>query len=253
MFKIIILFLFLAPNFVYAQRAGRVVPDMPPLQIDDVANNQRIEVVASNNRSYCCSVLRTGGDSSIIEFTGTDNFASDISIKAKGSNLPNIGNANTRWCWIDVQQNGTEAYTAVRALIFGNIVTTTSAQVWCQETSLYGNYNTSVSDFNFLEITARNALSTNTINLKVRLKSSVSGEIRNADLAINLGGSSGDTVRRDISIHDLLGNVADFGDIRITHDGSPGQVSAKLSQYDITSTSPLNFTLVGQEKFQKGN
>ena len=243
-----ILFFFLLPSSVFAQNAGPVALDGLPREVSGVVNADTITVQASNNRSYCCSVLRTGGISSTVEFTAFSNFGTIVPI-ARGTDLPAVRNANNRFCWIDTLSSS--QYTGSRNLLLGNITTSVSAQIWCEETSLYGNYNTSVSDFNFLEITARTSISS-TINFKVRLKSAVTGQILNTDFTLTLDSSTGDTIRRDVSIHDLLGNTADFGDVRITHDGAPGQVSARISQYDITSTNPLNFTLVGQEKFQRG-
>lgn len=234
-----------------AQVAGPVALDMPPVQITNVSNGSSISVRASNRGSYCCSVIRTGGDSTAIEFSSTSNFSGVEEVVARGVEHPSVRNSNNRWCWIDGSSSA-GLYNGARGLVFGSISTTTTANVWCEETTLYGNYNTSVSELNYLEITGRTGNTAATIKVKVRLKSSVTGTERTSDLTISLNSQTGDTIRRDVAIHELVGNTADFGDIKITHDGAPGQVSAKLSQYDITSTNPFNFVLVGQEVLKRG-
>ena len=119
-------------------------------------------------------------------------------------------------------------------------------------TTLYGNYNTSVSEFNFLELTARTSLPTSTVTGTIRLKSSVTGIATTQPFSFSLDSTTGASRRQDIAIHGLLRGFADFGEIKITHDGAPGQLSARVSQYDVTSVSPLDFTLVGQDVCRRG-
>lgn len=203
-------------------------------------NGDEISVSASDERSYCCAVLRTGGVSSTIGITGFLNFSAIVPV-ARGRELPNILNAENRYCWIDGV--GTPLYTAARRLVLGNITTSADALPWCDDTTLVGNYNTSVSEFNFLEVTVRTGNTSSTVNLKIRFKSAITGNEVVIDLAVTLNSATGDTQRMDLPIHDLLAGATDFGDIKISHDGAPGQVSARVSQYDVTSTNPLDLRL----------
>jgi hypothetical protein len=114
----------------------------------------------------------------------------------------------------------------------------------CRETTLLGGFNTSVTDFNFLELT--NSLNSNngTITGTVVARNAISDtEILNVGFTINPGD------RSDIDIHSAAGPGA-FGPVFVCHDGPPNSVVAVMSQYNITSQAPLEFEPVAQTVFQ---
>ena len=54
-------------------------------------------------------------------------------------------------------------------------------------------------------------------------------------------------VRQDFAIHDLIENANDFGQVVVIHNGAPGVVKARVSQYRVTSVEPLVYEPVLQE------
>ena len=107
---------------------------------------------------------------------------------------------------------------------------TASIDVTCTETSMAVGYNTSVSDFNFLEI--QNDLR-NDITVSYLLNSQVDTSISSTgSFAISSLG------RRDLDIHSLTG-AGQFGRVLIGHDGPPNSVNCILAQY---SNSNSGFT-----------
>ena len=117
----------------------------------------------------------------------------------------------------------------------------------CTETTLFGGFNTSVTDFNFLELT--NTLDgpaeTETIKARIFARDSVSQQtiIHNSVVQIPPGD------RRDVDIHSVAGAGA-FGPLFVTHDGPPGSLKATVSQYNITSTNPLVFVPVARQELE---
>ena len=100
----------------------------------------------------------------------------------------------------------------------------------CGETTLYGGYNTNVSNFNFLEI----------VNIS---NSPVSGTITatnsNGTVVINKQAFSVSANNRlDVDIHTPAG-AGKYGSIRVTHDAPLGALQAYVSQYNGTATSFL--------------
>ena len=246
-FFLTLLVAFCAPSIALSQSPRFMTIDAGPRQFTGVANGARLTLRVSGNRSFCCSVARTDGISSIAEITGFGNFGAMVPV-ARGIEIPGLQSEASRYCWID---NEPGLYSAGRQLTLGNISGTADIDAACEETTLFGNYNTSVSEFNFLELTVRTGAGVTTVAGTIRLQSATTGATVLRQFSISTGGVSTDTVRQDIAIHDAIGGIADFGDIRIFHNGAPGQVSARVSQYDVTSTSPLNFTLVGQDVLRR--
>jgi hypothetical protein len=121
----------------------------------------------------------------------------------------------------------------------------------CEETTLVGGFNTSVTDFNFLEISVYNS-SLNTFDTTVTgiiyVQRTINGNTEEIPFSITVPAGQ-NVIRQDFSIHDAVSNVADFGAVSIIHNGSAAQVKAKLTQYRIVSQSPLDFEPVLQEIF----
>jgi hypothetical protein len=205
--------------------------------------NDEISITVGGRSSYCCTIYPQA-------LTATTNYylsaVTAITTVARGNESPSLHPSNS-----DVSSRRLCFYIPNTSLVggrkfkFNNFTTSVDTDVLCQQTTLRGNYNTSVSEFNFLEITS---VAGSTGRTKVSgqvFLTRINGSTLESNFEFNYDTSP--VARTDISIHDLLGGAADFGQVIIIHDGSPGQVKARVSQYDVTSTSPLNFTLVGQE------
>ena len=124
-----------------------------------------------------------------------------------------------------------------------------SAIANCDETTLYAGFNTSVTDFNFLELT--NLLDTGTTSGGSRDLTAIVTAVNtvpNPDVTVINGESFTVPVgsRTDVDIHSRSGPGA-FGPVKICHNGAPGSLKAVVSQYNITSTAPFDFAPVSQE------
>lgn len=256
--KLSTLFLFaicMLPTSALTQVTHRLVLDAQPKKLEFLQTGDLLEIWANTHNSYCCTINGKATNGDQVAFLEIQNLP-NATFQRRGDDTPATGTKAGRVCWIDTPTPATaNNYWAFRRPVIANITNpfVATADAWCEQTTLSGNYNTSVSELNFLEITATNSQLSTTVNLVLLLTSSVTGQKREMPIQITMVNTEGNFKRQDIAIHDLLGNTADFGSIKLTHDGAPGQVKARVSQYDITSTNPLNFTLVGQEKLTRGS
>ena len=218
-----------------------------------VVDNDFVFASTSSRRSYCCT-MNVSADFLNVNFSTTSFFGAGVPLVDRAGESPalsrNTGAASfRRKCW----KEPTNFSTASRSLrIAGAGSSPIPISVLCEETTLFGNFNTSVSDFNFLELTAVfQSEASAPLNGTVIFRTANSGTETSVDFTISPSATF-PIVRKDISIHDAIGGRIDFGQAIVRHDGAPGQLRARVSQYDITSTSPLNFTLVGQEECSQG-
>ena len=116
--------------------------------------------------------------------------------------------------------------------------------VRCYETTLTGGFNTSVTDFNFLEMTntlgefkTDDGVITGTITL---WNSITNQEILEKSFSLAPG------ERKDENIHEAVGPGA-FGTVQICHNAPQGALKGVVSQYNITNLSPLDFEPVLQQ------
>ncbi len=199
-----------------------------------------LDIKVDENRSYCCTANSSN------QFFAPPNMSTTYQVAAftltaadRGLQSPYLGTTFQRLCFTPPEGVGSGALASITFSFFG---TALNARVRCTETSLYGGFNTSVTDFNFLEI--RNLASSGTIIGRVLARNTVSGGTIVFDQPFSVAAGQ----RVDLNIHGTVGAGA-FGPIVITHDGAPGAINAVLNQYNITSTSPLDFEPVSQEIF----
>jgi len=200
------------------------------------------------NQSYCCTVLADDTEPFINSFTRTPvgHEAGSISFTPRGNVEPFIVGhsvsrvvSNARACFI---MEAPGVWTAT--VHFGGENGTDTAgnvTVHCDETSLYGGYNTSAGEINYLEIT-------NITSATLAVHVIATNEFTNGSTVINQSFMLGANRRFDLAIHDLVPAGA-FGAVRVLHDGPVGAVSAAVSQYKITSTNPFSFDLIGRVPF----
>jgi hypothetical protein len=112
---------------------------------------------------------------------------------------------------------------------------------FCDDTTLFGGFNTMVTDFNFLELT--NTLSSLDLNVTLRLMP-VKGEPFERTVLVKKG------LRFDMDIHSLVG-PGTYGSMQLMHDGPKGGLKAELVQYRITSQDPLKFDPVSRQTFTR--
>jgi len=212
------------------------------------AGGVEISVSSYDNRSYCCTIINSTSVG-LPAFTAMRGFLGDT--EATVVNRGFSGNASgvtitdaRRRCWHEVPSGGRQARPI---LTIGQPGTAQPVAVLCEETSLVGGFNTSATDFNFLEIsaTAETGGTSQNIQGMVVLDTTIAQEQVTVPFSIEFGGDT--MVRRDFAIRDLIGGRADFGQVRVLHNAAPGVIKAKVTQYKIVSQQPLDFVPVLQE------
>lgn len=178
---------------------------------DGETRNAAIE----NGNSYCCEFYAVDDGALISEVSTTVDASPDFTAVERTITTPLMAQGK-RLCFISTQ-TASAGFTVVDVA-----PSTTPVQVQCNETTLFGGYNTNANPFNFLEISN---LTNQTINGKI-FATNFNGVvvINGANFSVLAGR------RTDISLHDAAGpNV--FGLLKIVHDGPLGALQANTSFY----------------------
>jgi len=122
--------------------------------------------------------------------------------------------------------------------------TFSALEIKCDDTTLFGGFNTVVTELNYLEII-------NTSGQAVRAhlygyRESTGGDRWiDQDLALSANDGNGAARRLDIDIHSYVGRGA-FGTLILINDAPKGTLKADVAQYKITSLMPFDFQLVAR-------
>ncbi len=238
----------------YAQTTFNIVADRR-VTIPTLTNNDNLLLRANSGSSYCCDLAAEVGSAASPYFNSTSvsvtDFAGTTTVTGRFSaESPELANGQGRVCFI-LNRSFDQPQATLNVGVAGGPAT--NAQAECRETTLFGGFNTSVTDFNFLEIS--NTLdSTSALAAAREVTCSVTAinTVPNPDtVAINqqtvtiAAGS-----RSDVDIHSAAGTGA-FGPVVLACNGAPGAIKAVMSQYNVTSTSPtLDFAPVAQDVLQ---
>lgn len=203
------------------------------------------------SRSYCCEVEST---SSIAVFSTMEELQYEapgipIIIQSPFTDFvrrERVDNVSSRVCFSSSDQTTVTGY--VLGIEIGS--GTVDLKTRCDDTTLFCGYNTSASNFNFLEISnllgkptgvGSDSLITdpprdesNDVKVVVTAIDSISG-LRPLD-KFGLTVQSG--ARRDVDIHTPAG-PGSFGAISVQHDGPQDSLRAYLSQYKLDSDGSL--------------
>jgi len=204
-----------------------------------------------DGRSYCCEIFHVGQSNIVPRIQSvTVSGGSLEDLVSRGRNAPWLGAgtnvANARRCF---RFAGTAniSRTFISLDVEANASPIPNARVRCSETTLFGGFNTAVTDFNFIEITNTLAVTDQNGDISVRIiaNANIAGtEVLNTTVSIAAG------ERRDIDVHSVAGS--DFGPVTITHNGPPGSIRAVNAQYRIVSQDPLSFEPVLSVTFREG-
>lgn len=125
-------------------------------------------------------------------------------------------------------------------------------EVSCEETTLYGGFNTSVTDFNFLEVT--NTLDRQAISGNITARVVAVNTLPEPDVSVlDTTGTVNAATRKDFDIHTPAGS-GKFGTVKVSHNGALGALKAVVSQYNVTATSPtLDFEPVATDVLRTRN
>lgn len=230
-------------NFAQALAASYELAINTPLVRSSVADNDVFFVGLENNSSYCCQISAENGVAiPLLKLTQfVPNSGSIENLKARGASGPWVSasslSADRRQCFQyakDPDTTNGRSYATFNVEFSGG--PPANVTIRCDETTLFGGFNTSVADFNFIEIT--NTLtktdSDNDIILHIAGKSVVGGNqviSRSITLVPNQ--------RVDVDIHSVA--PSNFGPIVITHNGPKGSIRAVNAQYRLVNTTPLDF------------
>ena len=246
-----------AAQTFYLVKVGLERGDAPVL-IQEPSSGSRatsIGIVVSPQRSYCCEARLTAGgqanntndQASFGTLTTTGATPGGISVAARGFSEPVIpafsgfaAPLDSRKCFIAPTA---DVYVLDVNVGADNSIQTTSS-VECTETTLFGGYNTSVSQFNFLEISNTLIGSVDdAVTVRIDARNSVTGAtvITGQQRVIPAGS------RVDVDLHSIVGSGA-FGPLTISHDGPPGAIRAAVAQYRVTGTSPPASVPVSREE-----
>lgn len=157
--------------------------------------------------------------------------------------LSNSNQLFSRSAFSFITNSASEYVVQIEANAFNHQLDTYGSIV-CEETTLYGSFNTvnAANPINFLELTNVDALDNDPIFVRVHLSSFTGVIIQSFELSIS------PRERRDIAIHDLPGAADTFGSIFITHDGKPDTLRANLSKYLIENGT---LRITATEKIQR--
>lgn len=119
------------------------------------------------------------------------------------------------------------------------------AYVRCDETTLFGGFNTIATDFNFVEITntLKGDWQRNSMFVVLIAKGKISGKEIQRPFYIR------PDERIDLDLHSLFGK--DFGTVSVFHNGPKGSLRVTTTQYKIRSQNPLDFEPVGAIEFRE--
>ncbi len=105
----------------------------------------------------------------------------------------------------------------------------------CEDTTLFGAFNTNANPFNFLEI---ENVTTGDVEITVTLINfDDSFQAPTGQFNTLLAPSS----RSDFSVHDLVGPLR-FGSVVISHNGPSGAIRGRVSQYRISAAGALDLS-----------
>ena len=208
----------------------------------------QIYIEGSYQRSFCCTLLNSTTDG-LPGFTTQSGFfgvpADSLINRGFSGNATGPTFVNSRRkCW---HEDPVEQNLGPRSLGIGQPGVAQPIDVMCEETTLIGGFNTSVTDFNFLELSATSDSGAAQQNISgvIILSTTVSPEELTIPFTLDFAGAT--EVRQDFSIHDRLGGRADFGQVQIIHNAAPGVLKGRVTQYRIITQEPLDFEPVLQE------
>lgn len=229
-----------------------LAPELP-LSVASITSSDAVNFSVLPGRSYCLETKTiTGSVFASIQGTVPTDPNLDLTTSARGDASPPIISPRipafsrfARSCFIATGNPASvSSYRARSTFSFtsGTTASTTLLQVY--DTTLTGGFNTSVTDFNFLELT--NALTSFTsdsgvITGKIVAKNVITDAVQ---LSTTFTVNAGDRV--DVNLHDAVGpNV--FGVVTVTHDGPPGSLKGVVSQYRLVRLVPFDFEPVLQQ------
>lgn len=218
-----------------------------PFTVGSVSTSDAFNFTVVPDRSYCLE-MKTITGTPIAAIQSLTFYDADMTFtgRDRGDSTPPIYSPSipsftglARKCFFVAGNPSNISNNRVRATItFSTGTTAGQTELRLHDTTLIGSFNTSVTDFNFLELT-------NTLTPTNRDNGVISGTIKTKNVITDavvfsraFSVNPGD--RLDVNIHDAVGPRV-FGIITVTHNGPNGSLKGYVSQYNIVTTNPLDF------------
>jgi hypothetical protein len=225
---------------------------------DIVGGTDELDFIASEGRCYCCELVEhTGVNTRFGEVKVFGNGSPTVSVTNRGAAEPIIKDTGSdpqnesRKCFTVSSSDKQDKFRVTMEILVGGSGTSTitdgNLTVSCKETTLLGGFNTSVTDFNFIELT--NSLQSNEDDDGVITGTLIAQNAITDTEIINTSFSVNPKDRVDFDVHSAAGTGA-FGTVFVCHDGPPNSLKAVTSQYRIVTQSPLDFEPVAQTVFE---
>lgn len=241
----------LTMSSVSAAQSFFELADGETFNIASLDTGDSIFSTVENGRSYCCEIFHVGQSNIVPRLESVTPSGGNLEdLVSRGRNAPWLGAgtnpASARRCF-RFAGTSTVSRTFITLDVEANANPIPNARVRCSETTLFGGFNTAVTNFNFIEIT--NTLATTDQDGSVRVKIVANANIAGTEV-LNTAVSLAAGERKDIDVHSVAGS--DFGPVTITHNGPPGSIRAVNAQYRIVSQEPLDFEPVLSVPFREG-
>ncbi|MCC6220613.1 MAG: hypothetical protein IT291_05145 [Deltaproteobacteria bacterium] len=222
-------FLFAFPQVVFA--AGFVTMGSSPSVEggSTVSSGQVFSLQVEADRSYACTVLGDGTGTNL-DLSDTLSYSGGtLTGRFTGNMTPVVTEEGTLG---DNRLSFTPTVSGLHTMTLTNAESGgENAKIECQETTLYGGYNTNVSDFNFLELLNTTNDTVTALVTAINFDGTVVIDQQSVSIAANR--------RADVDIHTAAG-ANKFGLIMVSHNGPFGALQGRVSMYSGTTSS---FTL----------
>ena len=218
------------------------------LEVDGVDTSDSLVFTAFDGRSYCCRIKEPTGSGGLSFDNVSASSGTVTDLASQGQVDPWLRNgSNARRCFTFTETPGQNGIADI-TLGIAATGTVNNVAIQCTETTLFGGFNTVVTDFNFIEVTNtltdETAGATGVISVRIVATGTSGSEVLSTSFDLN------PDARFDVNVHDSA--PSDFGPVIITHNGPPGAIRAVNAQYRIVTSTPLDFEPVLVVPFREG-
>ncbi len=225
-----------------------------PFTASSVSTSDSFQFSVFPGRSYCLEIQTiTGGIVTASQALQVDDADLDLTTSDRGEATPRINpifipqlTRASRKCFLAAGNvNSISSFRMFSTLSFSTGTSASTTIVQLLDSTLSGGFNTSVTNFNFLELT-NNLNSVSSDNGVITGKITAKNVITDA-VVLNSNFTVGAGDRIDISLHDAVG-AGVFGIVTVVHNGPAGSLRGVVSQYRLVSTTPFDFEPVLQQQ-----
>jgi hypothetical protein len=232
-----------------AQSEPRIIVGQAPKTFAGAASPFSFRIESAQPSSACCTVTDADLDPEITTVNTLDvAHPSSPSFSYRGALSPIIPSHSDM---VNLSEKSRVCFMSVNAVSYDFPVQSSTRtpgssfnelQVACEDTTMFGGFNTVVTELNYLEMinTTGQPISAHIYGFR-----ETTGGEKVIDADVSIPGGAGTPRRVDFDIHSVVGPGA-FGTLVITSDAPKGSLNVNVAQYRITSRNPFNFELVAR-------